>query len=78
MTKILSILMKSVFVLLVVTVIGQLPAGGVSVEHRYHRFVNSPNFQDAYWNLTRPVTWTVEKGQEIVRNFRANHSGLAR
>jgi hypothetical protein len=78
MTKLLSIIIKSAGILLIMTVLGQIPVKGRSLENRYHHFVNSPGFQDAYWNLVRPVTWSWDKSQELVREFREKRAANAR
>jgi len=78
MTKLLEILIKSFIVLVIVTVVGQIPVRRINLEHRYHRVVNSAGFQDAYWNLVRPVTWSWQKSQEVVRNLRERNSSAAR
>ena len=61
------------------TVIGQIRSNGVSLESRYHVFVNSSQFQRGFWSLATPVTWTVEKTRGLIRfaQHRAEESNPA-
>jgi hypothetical protein len=47
--------------LLILTVIGQIRVGQRSLENRYHESVNSVQFQEAYWALMTPITYTYSK-----------------
>ena len=47
--------------LAVLTVIGQIQIDNRSLESRYHETVNSQSFQEAYWALMTPVTYTYGK-----------------
>lgn len=81
MGKLLAGIVKSFVILVVITVIGQIRIKDQSLEHRYHRFVNSPAFQKAYWTTLTPVTWTVEKAQDLIQAARQNapfNEGAAR
>lgn len=60
-------LLKLGIVLALITILGQVPIKGQSLENRYHRFVNSHSFQKSYWTVVRPVTWTSEK---VVKLFK--------
>ena len=66
MIKLLHTLLKVAVALVIITCIGQVPVGGVSLELRYHRFVNTAEFQNFFWSMATPVTWTYHKGHELV------------
>lgn len=51
--------------LFVLTIVGQIPVKGKSLEQRYHQSVNSSVFQKTFWTVFRPVTWTGEKVQDL-------------
>ena len=53
--------LRLALVIAILTVVGQIPIRGISLENRYHSAVNSHIFQKTYWTLARPVTWTSEK-----------------
>jgi hypothetical protein len=53
------------------TCIGQVPLKGFSLEMRYHRFVNSSQFQHFFWTTLKPVTWTSEKVAYLVERVRS-------
>ncbi len=53
--------------LAVITVIGQIPIKDKSIENHYHEYVNSEQFQNFYWALMTPVTWTTEKVVSLVK-----------
>jgi hypothetical protein len=54
-------------VVVVITVIGQIPIRDKSIENHYHEFVNDEKFQSFYWALMTPVTWTTEKVVSLVK-----------
>ena len=54
----------------VLTILGQVPFEGRSLENRYHRVVNSQRFQHIYWTTLRPVTWTSEKVEALIAQAR--------
>jgi len=43
------------------TGVGQIRWNERSFENRYHEFVNSEKFQDWFWAMAIPVTWTGDK-----------------
>lgn len=54
----------------VLTAVGQIRLYDVTLEQRYHRFVNSDDFQTWFWAMSLPITWTSEKiesGLEALR-----------
>jgi hypothetical protein len=53
--------------LAVITVIGQIPIKDKNIENHYHEYVNSEKFQNFYWALMTPVTWTTEKVVSLVK-----------
>ena len=58
-------LLRFAVLIVVLTIVGQVPVKGSSIENHYHRFVNSRNFQKTYWTLILPFTWTGEKIAEL-------------
>ena len=60
--------------LVILTLIGQIPVGGKSLENRYHRFVNSPKFQKSFWTAAHPVVWTWDKIEFLVSGARREKS----
>jgi len=57
---------RMLFYILIFTAFGQIPFQGKNIERHYHEFVNSDGFQDFFWKLASPVTWTVKKGAKLV------------
>ncbi len=52
-----------------ITLLGQIPIQGKSLENRYHQAVNHPKFQKTFWTIARPLTWTGEKIQALYVEF---------
>jgi hypothetical protein len=61
-------LFQVLIILAVVTVVGQVPIKEKTLEKRYHEFVNSDEFQNFYWALMTPVTWTADKVVSLVKS----------
>lgn len=63
---------------LIVTSLGQIPYKGENLENRYHGWVNSDDFQVAFWKFARPVTWTGEKIEELISSsLKSNGQSLS-
>ena len=56
------------FAVLIFTVIGQIRIEGRSLESRYHASVNTPEFQNLYWRLLTPATWTLDRISDLVKS----------
>ena len=56
---------KMFFYMLIFTALGQIPFKGKNIEKHYHDFVNSSGFQEFFWTLAYPVSWTVERGAKL-------------
>lgn len=52
--------------LLILTVIGQIRISHRSLESRYHDSVNSASFQEAYWAIMTPATFTYGKLMSLI------------
>lgn len=66
MIRLLNLLCKTAIALVIITCVGQVPVGGISLEQRYHRFINTAEFQNFFWSMATPVTWTYHKSRELV------------
>jgi len=59
--KLIQYTIRLSIALAILTVIGQMRFGGRSLENRYHAGVNSASFQEAYWAMMTPITYTYGK-----------------
>ncbi len=66
MIALIKLVEKMFFYILIFTALGQIPFKGKNIERHYHDFVNSEGFQDFFWTLAYPVSWTVEKSAKLV------------
>ncbi len=57
----ISFIERMLFYCLLFTAAGQIPFQNKNIERHYHEFVNSSGFQDFFWTLASPVTWTATK-----------------
>ncbi len=71
--NLLMSVLKIFLVLILWTAIGQIPIKDRSLEYRYHEIVTSDRFQDIYWKLATPLTWTAEKVQKLWEEHRAKN-----
>jgi hypothetical protein len=53
--------------MLVITLIGQINYKGVSLENRYHDFVNSESVQARLEQIQEPIVWTYERAVSLVK-----------
>ncbi len=65
--KLIEWSLKLCLSLAILTMIGQIHIKGRSLENRYHLGVNSSTFQEAYWAMMTPVTYTYGKFLSLVK-----------
>jgi hypothetical protein len=62
----IKVIERMFFYILIFTAVGQIPFKDKNIERHYHDFVNSSGFQEFFWTLASPVTWTVQKTASAV------------
>jgi hypothetical protein len=66
MISAIKLIERMFFYALIFTAVGQIPFQGKNVERHYHEFVNSNGFQDFFWTVASPATWTVHKTASLI------------
>lgn len=60
--------LKFFLVLLLWTAVGQIHIKGESLENKYHRGINSAQFQKYFWGIATPVTWTKDQVEKLIES----------
>jgi hypothetical protein len=66
MLSIIRLIERMFFYVLIFTALGQVPFKDKNIEKHYHDFVNSSGFQEFFWTIAWPVTWSVQKTAALV------------